>query len=350
MNSKIKKYYFLSIFISLFILTGSSVYAADVDMVDITLDPSGSFGPGSIISETNILPGDHFSRKITISNKSPDLRLVMLRFDSASYFDFNNGLESEIQVEIKKSDGNPVAFPFSSGMTLRNLYDEVEARNFDILGAGTSQPYEIFFTFDPSVTDQSKNKTKFDLTLGVESEIYNPSLTVTSATDGGGGGNDGGDGNGGGDGGNGGGGAAGIIPGIVRGVIGGFLGPQIAGEETQQQEGQGGPEQIGGGETKGAETVACQSWPKWTWIAGILAYAAVLLRYLSNNYKKELLVWKFAPAWTAAAVGSWYFGDRCREFQWFLYSSIIIAIGSYFIYLWMLKKKIKSGLPPGDQA
>ncbi|MDQ1284297.1 MAG: hypothetical protein QG620_645 [Patescibacteria group bacterium] len=341
MNGKIRKYCFLAIITLLFVLSGNLTYAEDADMVEITLDPSGAFGPSFIIDESNILPGDKFSRKIIITNKTPDQRLVMLRLDSNSYLDFNTGLESEILVEIKRSGGELVDFPFLPGTTLRNLYDETAARNFDILGSGDSQSYEIFFVFDPLATDQSKSRTRFDLSLGVESDVYNPPiLRVTSDS------NDDDDDD---DDNDGGGGRRG---GGIADLAGALFSPVEGADGEDEENNQGGGEEVRGeessnGETSGAEDAVCQGWPKWVWILALVVFVLGLFLEARRNYLKIQFGWKTALAWTGAAAAFWYFFDKCREYQWFLYGAIILAIVSHLVYLWMLKKKIKK---PGAES
>ena len=76
-------------------------------------------------------------------------------------------------------------------------------------------------------------------------------------------------------------------------------------------------------------------------ILALIIFAAVFLNDTKKNYKDNKYGWKFALGWTILAVAFWYFFDVCREFKWFLYGSIIIAIVSHLIFLNLLKKKPK---------
>ena len=174
----------------------------------------------------------------------------------------------------------------------------------------------------------------FDLTLGYVGST--PGLAPTTNGGGGGGGNGGG-------GGGGGGGAAPILlprP-FVRGA--GLAGPTTAGAETGP-----GEEGVGNvpGVTEGVATTACKYWPFWVWILALVIFTLNFWRNARKNYKAEKYKWIFPLIWTIIAVAFWYFFDKCREYRWFLYGSIIIAIASHFIYLGMLKRKVKKNFPP----
>ena len=93
------------------------------------------------------------------------------------------------------------------------------------------------------------------------------------------------------------------------------------------------------GEIAGTEN-ACQSWPNWVWILALIIFAGLLGIDTRNKYEKEEYGWKFPAVWTALAVAFWYFFDDCREFPWFWYGSIGIAIILQFILLHFLKKKV----------
>ena len=305
---------------------------ADDDLMDVTLDPSGTFGPEFIIDESNILPGDSFTRKIIITNKTPETRNVKIRFSSTSYSSFNTGLESEILVEIKKSNGDPIVFPFPAGTTLKSLYDETAERDFDTLGSGALQRYKVIFTFNPLATDQSKTRTRFDITLGIYSDVVptdddedgedeedapndDPVIsqqglfsrvfgTETTPTE----------------------------PGATEGV-------QTTDEEQQGLLGEGQENKVAGAVT------TCKGWPLWVWILSIIIFALNFWRNARKNYKAEKYKWIHPLIWTILAVLFWYFFDKCREYIWFWKGSVGIAIVSHFIYIWFLKQKVKKGLP-----
>jgi len=310
---------------------------------------SVTFGTGFPISETNIAPGQTFSRTFSVTNTSDSDQDLMINFtdQAGNWHTGTNDVENMISVQLQEPDGTiPAVMP--NGKTselLSDLYKYSQAFNFDTLlktEKNIGYNYKLIFTFNPDAGNEYQNKkTVFDLSVGINAQ--------ESGSDNGGGGGGGhrhhhhnnGNGNGNGNR-NGNNRPGGIInalfnrAGLVAGTgeVNGQNQPEVKGEATPEP-----------GITEGASTTACQGWPKWIWIVVLLAYAAILLRYLGKNYKAEKLAWKFALVWTLAAVAFWYFFDHCREYQWFLYGIVIIVIASYFIYLRQMKKKIGKNMP-----
>ncbi|HAI74219.1 MAG TPA: hypothetical protein DCS28_01810 [Candidatus Moranbacteria bacterium] len=178
MNSKIKKYYLLpAIFIlGLFLTPCFAIAAVDID-VNFP-DPAGS-----IITETNILPGDFFTRTITITKFSDKANVgLMLRMDRMNSTGMHE-LESKILVRIQSlSNGQFVFLPGgATEKTLASLYDYLDATNndafqFDSISGniGSTFQYKIWFTFDPLADNHYQGKsTVFDILLGVYSTDLN---------------------------------------------------------------------------------------------------------------------------------------------------------------------------------
>jgi hypothetical protein len=280
---------------------------------------------------------------VSVSDNDQDL-MINFADQTGDWSSSNFHVENMISVELQEPDGTiPAIMP--NGQTselLSDLYNYNQAFNFDtILNSekNISYNYKLIFTFNPDAgNDYQNKKTVFDLAVGINAQESN-------GNGGGGGGGGGGHHHGGG---GGGGGGNNAVPAVTNalfngaGLVAGTAGVNVNGPNQPEVKGEATPEP---GITEGASTAACQGWPKWIWIVALLAYAAVLLKYLSKNYKAGKLAWKFALVWTLAAVAFWYFFDHCRGYQWFLYGTVIVVIASYFIYLWRLKKKIGKNMP-----
>jgi hypothetical protein len=159
------------VFVGGFWLASQKVSAA-ADLVDV------SFGVGFPIQAANLAPGDVVKRDFTVTKKTKDRQILMMKFDRASA---SSGLERKILVKIKrKSDGRFLSVPFqgwSSEKTLRWLYryqnpdpTNGKAIAFDTLSGsiGKKESYELWFTFDPRAGNAFQNKkTVFDLSVGI---------------------------------------------------------------------------------------------------------------------------------------------------------------------------------------
>lgn len=330
-----KKVIFSGIFtLGILFLPGAVLAAVDID-TDLPTGP--------LVSETNVLPGDVFTRTVTIQKTSDVSPLsLMIKFTRTNSIETYN-LESKILVRIQRlSDDVFLTLPGGgTEATLESLYDYIDAANDNAFGfdtisgtSGSTFQYKLWFTFDPSTGNEyQKKETVFDISAG----IYTVP-TILKTTD------DGDDDDGGrrrrrrGGG--------GPLTNPTGGFFRGFPGVTgtIAGEETN--EGESG---IAGGEGENpeiaGEETTCRYWPVWVWILSIVVFALNFWRNARKNYKQEKYRWIFPLTWTIAAAAFWYFFDKCREYYWFLYGSIIIAILSHFIYLYYLRKKVKKGLP-----
>lgn len=163
------------VFVSGFWLASQKVSAA-ADLVDV------SFGAGFPIKATNLAPGDVVKSTLTVTKKTRDRQILMMKFDRANPL---GGLERKILVKIKrKSDGRFLTIPsqgWSNEKTLRWLYqyqnpDPTNGKAFafdSITGPiGKSERYEIWFTFDPQAGNSFQNKkTVFDLSVGIFSTL-----------------------------------------------------------------------------------------------------------------------------------------------------------------------------------
>ncbi|MFA6048024.1 MAG: hypothetical protein WCV59_03125 [Parcubacteria group bacterium] len=270
----------------------------------VSLDVSGVHD--HMFSEDNIYPGWTDSHTVNVKNTSDGSEVI----DVYATFDItdNSDLTKKIHLYVIREADNKYML---GGVGDRITLDEADGDRIfiDRLDAGESEDYKIKLRFDSDAGNEYQElSSDFDIDLGFESDEVPGGGTP--------------------------------LPKVVSGEK---PPEEVAGVSTPEE----------GAENQGAQLGAettCQSWPQWIWIVAILAYALILLKYLQNNYKAEKMVWKFGLVWTVAAVTFWYFRDKCREYQWFLYGSIIIAVASYFIYLWMLKKKVKSGTLPVDHT
>ncbi|HPN96786.1 MAG TPA: hypothetical protein PLK35_03390 [Candidatus Moranbacteria bacterium] len=310
------------------VLAGTNI---DVDFPD---------PPGPIITETNILPGDVFQRTVTVTKMNDTNQTLMMRFDADGVTE-QYSLAKKMLVKIKRMSGTVEFVDMPNGtkeQTLEELYDyqsgdDDGAFDFDVISgsAGSTFPYQIQFTFDPLTDNNFQGKsTVFDISMGIFSESSNDvdddddddddghkrhHQNQTTAL---------------------------VTGGLFSSILGGA--PESSGEEVQgvttPEEGGG----IGEGSEIAGETATCVSWPLWVWI---LAFAVFILNFWRNarkNYKEEKYKWIFPFIWTFIAVVFWYFFDKCREYKWFLYLSLIGAILSHFIYLYMLKRKVNKGI------
>jgi hypothetical protein len=290
--------------------------------------------PGPMITETNILPGDVFTRTVTITKINNDDKALMLRLDRMNPIGTYN-LESKILVKIQRLPGGPF-LPLPGGGTEKNLeslYNYLDSSNsdafqFDSISGltGSTFQYKMWFTFDPMTDNYYQGKsTTFDILMG----IYTAETTDT--TDNGGHHHNNGGGPPGG-------------PGLLLFTGGRTTQGQTQGTETTEEEKQGVTREGQNPEVAG-EITTCKSWPLWVWILAIVIFALNFWRNARKNYKNEKYKWIHPLVWTIIAVIFWYYFDKCREYRWFLYDSIIIAIASHFIYLYYLRKKVKQGMP-----
>lgn len=293
---------------------------------------------GPLISESNILPGNVFVRTVIITKLNATSPLgLMLRLDRTNS---TGNLESKILVRIQRlSNGQFLSLPGGgTEKTLESLYNYIDAANsnafqFDSISGGASETfsYKLWFTFDSLADNNFQGKTTvFNLSAG----IYSAPSTNSSSNNGGGGSNNGGGG--------GGGGTGGTLANPILRFLGLANGGATAGAETSNGEQQGIVEGQAGEtpEVAGAVTV-CESWPLWVWILALIIFTLNFWRNARKNYTQEKYRWIFPLVWTILAVAFWYFFDKCRIYQWFLYFSIIIAIVSHFVYLYFLRRKIE---------
>ena len=338
MPVRYKKAIFSGIFtLGILFLPGAVLAAVDIDTDLPTTGP--------LVSETNVLPGDVFTRTVTITKTSDASPLsLMIKFTRTNSIETYN-LESKILVKIQRlSDDVFLTLPGGgSEATLESLYNYIDAANDNAFGFdtifgtnGSTFQYKLWFTFDPSTGNEyQKKETVFDISAGIYTA---PAVIKTTSDDD----DDDDDGRrrrrrGG--------------AGPTTGFPGRFfqtLAGTIAGEETNE-----GGSGIAGGEGENpeiaGEETTCRYWPIWVWILSLIVFALNFWRNARKNYKQEKYRWIFPLTWTIAAAAFWYFFDKCREYYWFLYGSIIIAILSHFIYLYYLRKKVRKGLPVGKE-
>lgn len=90
----------------------------------------------------------------------------------------------------------------------------------------------------------------------------------------------------------------------------------------------------------GAEDT-CQSWPWWVWAISLAVFGGFFSYNDLGNYNKAKYGWKIGLGIALSAILFWWYFDKCREYQWFLYGSNIGAIGIHSIFIYFLRKKLK---------
>lgn len=315
--------------LGILLFPGSVLAATDID-IDFPTPP------GPIITETNILPGNVFTRTVTITklNDNSDVGL-MLRLDRMNSTGTYN-LESKILVKIQRlSDSEFLILPGGSKeKTLESLYDYLDSLNsdafqFDSISGLTNSTYQykLWFTFDPLTDNNYQGKsTTFDILMG----IYTQDATPT--TDGGGHNNN----NGGGGGGNDPAGAGLASPGLL-GLTEAITGP-TGGGVIGPGEVQGAAEE----EVAGAET-GCSQWPLWIWILILAAYLGIFnaLSFYKLKERKDFR-WFGEIALTAGGLLLWVYYDKCDWYPWFPYAGAVLGGASYGYYYYTLKKLLSA--------
>lgn len=331
-----------------------NIFWSAIFILGLSFIPAGVFAAtnidtdlptGPIITENNILPGDTFSRTVTITKLSDVEKdeVLMIRFDAREEESQPYALSQKILVSIKKVYDNGKLAILPNGTTqqpLEELYDIYAdpadpnnnngAFEFDtVYGiAGSPFQYQILFTFDPATEDKNfqNSSTVFDISMGIYSNN-------TQAQD-----DDGGD-----DGHNRH--HAARTTQTQTAVVSGALG--LAG--TTQTAGIVGGAEIPEGNQEmekqkelelGASTTKCTEWPFWVWILILIGYVVVL--NTNFHYKlKEKVRWFLPLVWTTGIFLVWYYFEKCRLYAWYPYAILIIAILSFFVYLSWIKKKLK---------
>ena len=271
------------------------------DEIDVEFLNGENVDGDDIFDENNIYPGWEESETIRVENESTT-------DDTNLYFTFDvNGdkkLAKKLKLYVIRTADDSYRIGGEGDRWTLEEADEKELYT-DKLSAGESERYKINIKFDKDAGNEFQGlETDFDIDFQIESE------NAGSGTEGA------------------------ILASEGRtGFTGDEPTEEVAGVET------GGGE--GGGEIAGEEN-KCQSWPMWVWILAMAVFAGIFSADARRNYLKEDYGWKFAGLWTALAVGFWYYFDKCREFGWFWYGSIITAIVLHYAFLYYLKKKIKA--------
>jgi hypothetical protein len=274
------------------------------DKIDVEYPVGTNLNGGEIFEVKNILPGWEESKTIRVENDSEtdDVNL---------YFTFDVNGDKKLAEKLKLyvirlEDGSYRIGGSGDRYTLKKADDE--RLYVGRLSATKGKQFKIKIVFDKKAGNEYQGlEAKFDIDFRIESVVAGAETEDE------------------------------ILTGEGRT---GFTGtePTEAEEEAEVQ----GEESSGGGESGGieGEEDKCQSWPMWVWILSLVVFAGVLVLNEWKNYKKEEYGWKFTFFWTILAVAFWYYFDKCREFHWFLYTSIAISIIYHFIYLHFLKKRI----------
>ena len=278
-----KKYFIKNLAViflgAIFLIVPANFALAD-DEIDVEFSDGTDIDGDEIFDEDNIYPGWEKSKTIRVQNEHPSE-------DADLYFTFDVNGDKKLAEKLK-------------------LYViKVANDDYRIGGEGDRWTLEIKIKFDKDAGNEYQGlETDFDIDFQIESG------EAGSGTEGE------------------------ILAGEGRVVSGNPPAEEVQGATTEE----GGQ---GGGEIAGQEE-KCQSWPKWVWILALAIFAGIFGYDARKNYVREEYGWKIALLWTALAVGFWYYFDKCREFQWFLYGAIIIAIAGHFLYLYLLRKKVKT--------
>lgn len=319
MNSKIKKYFFSAVFAFVFIMAPEAILAAENIDTDLPA--------GSLISESNIMPGDSFSRKITVTKLNDAEQKLLINFKSDNSQE--QGLSEKILVKIKKvSDGQFVNLPNGkSDQSLKELFDYQNENSgaFEldlVLGTANSKfEYELQFTFDPATGNEYQGKkTTFDILVGIESienkgEISEKDDNKDDDDNGDDDGNDP------------------IVQSLIASGINSNIPPlpnsEISPEAEQTQREVQGEEvvQDDDGEVAGDAAETCNPFPKLWFILALIAYILILHYILKRLFLKKLFIKIItAAAITAGALAFWYFCDICRTNLWFIYTIPILGL------------------------
>ncbi|KKP80353.1 MAG: hypothetical protein A2271_04730 [Candidatus Moranbacteria bacterium RIFOXYA12_FULL_35_19] len=299
-----KKYFIKNLAViflgAIFLIVPANFALAD-DEIDVEFSDGTDIDGDEIFDEDNIYPGWEKSKTIRVQNEHPSE-------DADLYFTFDvNGdkkLAEKLKLYVIKVANDDYRIGGEGDRWTLEEADEEELY-VDRLDSGEEEEYEIKIKFDKDAGNEYQGlETDFDIDFQIESG------EAGSGTEGE------------------------ILAGEGRVVSGNPPAEEVQGATTEE----GGQ---GGGEIAGQEE-KCQSWPKWVWILALAIFAGIFGYDARKNYVREEYGWKIALLWTALAVGFWYYFDKCREFQWFLYGAIIIAIAGHFLYLYLLRKKVKT--------
>jgi len=176
MAKNMKKFALLLGCFALFLLIGNPAQAKSPDKISVFHADGTAFSARPLVFETNILPGDTFTRGFHVVKKD--------RFDQVLTMGFKrkltarqNILARKIFVRLRRvSDGKFLRFPNGrTMMTLAGLYAYRDSRYSDafrfdkIFGpAGSKHEYELIFEFSPRAGNRfQRMMTRFDLSVGI---------------------------------------------------------------------------------------------------------------------------------------------------------------------------------------
>lgn len=288
---------------------------------------------GPIITETSILPGDIFTRVVTVTKLNNGPQSLMLRLERKNPIDVYD-LEKKILVKIQRlSDGQFLPLPGGvTEKTLESLYAYTDTANnnafqFDTISGNANSvfQYKIWFTFDPLADNNYQGKnTEFNVSLGIYSA---PPIAVTTADHhrkhhGGGGGGDA---------------AAPTTTALFANLTAAGTAGEAAGEITASGEGAPGEEVEGA--VAGEEECVPVAW----WIFALILLTYLFVMYFNLFYRIEEsknVRWFWEAVYTVLALVGWYYLDRCRTNVWFVYVMLISGFILYLVYLYLFKKKI----------
>ena len=174
-----KKIIFLLCSVVLLLLAGNSAHAKNPDHISVFHADGTVFASKPLVFETNILPGDKFTRGFFVKKKDKFDQVLTMRF-KRKMTSRQNILARKINVRLKRiSDGKFLRLPNGrTTMSLAGLYAFHDPRYSDsfmfdkIFGsAGSKHEYELTFEFSPKAGNRfQKMMTRFDLSVGIFSK------------------------------------------------------------------------------------------------------------------------------------------------------------------------------------
>jgi len=295
---------------NLIIIIGLSFFAwagfakAEVQ-IDVEYPVGSNLNKGKIFSEDNILPGWEESKTIRVENDSETddenlyftldvngddlakaLKLYVIRVENGSY---RIGGEGD-HYTLKKADDE-------------KLY-------MDKLSATKGKQYRVKIKFDKEAGNEYQGKeTKFDVEFRIESEEADARTEEEILAS-----------------------QGRVVSGLppVEGEQ--ELSPEIQTEAAVFDSREEGDEEV---EIAGV-TKQCNNWPWWVWALILLGYLIIFYvsTFSKKNRENKNIPWVLQIIMAIAVVIFWWYFDNCREYFWFLYSSLGGSGLEYVAFLW----------------
>lgn len=277
------------------------------DKIDVEYPVGNNLNSDDIFDVDNILPGWEETRTIRVNNRS-ETDAVNLYFT----FKIKEGEKLAKKLElyvIRESDNSYRIGGQGDYWTLKKA-DDNGALYVDKLKIKQGKKYKIKIKFDKSAGKKYRGlKTNFDIDFRIEARIAEDETTETEAE---------------------------ILAGEGRVVTGNPPAEEVQGamiEGANQEEEKN-------NDVEGQEN-QCQSLPKWIWLTSLAIFLGIFGYNTLRNYNHVRYGWKIELILALSGILFWWYFDKCREYQWFLYGLNIGGISLYSLFLYFLRKKIK---------